>query len=99
MSILRHAILAQRALPVESQLIRKWVLNRSVIEEDFLPEEEEASTSAVLRPVPHASVLAVVTVEPSTGRIQGSRWQAARTLEHPIILRHPDCSRMWRTSQ
>ena len=84
MIIIRHAILARRAMPVASQLISKWVLSRSVIEEDFFPAEEEASTSAVLRPVPHEGVLAVVTVEPRTGRIQGSRWQVAGTLEHPI---------------
>ena len=67
-----------------SQLISIWELSHLVIEEDFLPEEEVASTSTVLQPVPHASVLAVVTAEPGTGRIKGSRWQVAWTLEHPI---------------
>jgi len=84
MSIISHAILAQRAMPVASQLISNWVLSCSVIEEDFLPEEEEASTSAVIISIPHARVLAVVTVVPGTGRILGSRLHVAGALEHPI---------------
>ena len=81
MSIISHAILAQRAMPVASEIMSSWVLSRSLIEEDFLPEEGDTPTSSVIQ-LPHASVLAVVTVEPGTGRILGSRWQVAGLLEH-----------------
>ena len=50
------------------------------MEEDFLPEED--STGASVMPLPPASVLAVVTVEPGTGRLVGSRWQVAGELEN-----------------
>ena len=69
-------------MPVAPPL--RWVVNRSVIEEDFLPEEEDTSTLAVIHSVLHASVLAVKTVEPGTGRIKGSRWQVAGALEQPV---------------
>ena len=74
MSIISHGILVQRALPVASYIINRWVINCNILEDDFLP--------AVIHPMPHASVL--VTVEPGTGRILGPRWKVSGALEQPI---------------
>ena len=72
MAYIKHAILAQKALPVAPHVINKWVINRSVNEADFTPDLEEPSSSAVLNTLPPASVLAIITVEPSSGRVLGS---------------------------
>ena len=57
------------------------------LEEDFLPEKEPAS-QAVIHPMPHASVLVVLTVEPGTGRMSGSQWKVSCSLEHPIKFKN-----------
>ena len=75
MSIITSAILAQKAMPVASEVMSSWVVSRSLMEEDFFPEENSSSASVI--PLLYASVMAVVTVEPGTGRIMGSCWQLA----------------------
>ena len=60
MSIINHKLLTQRALPVASQAMSAWVVSRSLMEEDFSPEED--STGASVMPLSPVSVLAVVTV-------------------------------------
>ena len=77
MAYIKHAILAQKALPVAPHVINRWVINRSVNEVDFTPDLEEPSSSAVLNTLPPASVLAIITVEPSSGRVLGSHWKVA----------------------
>ena len=67
-----YQLLSQRPMPVASQIIKGWVINRSVMEEDFSPEDGDAN-SPVASPSP-ISALAVITVEPSTGKVLGSRW-------------------------
>ena len=59
-----------------------WVFSRSLMEEDFSPEEDSAGASVTT--LPPISVLAVITVEPVTGRVMGSRWQVAGELENII---------------
>ena len=67
-----YKLLSQRTLPVASQVMKDWVINRSIMEEDFSPEEGDANSPvASTSPI---SALAVITVEPSTGRVMGSRW-------------------------
>ena len=67
-----YKLLSQRTLPVASQVMKDWVINRSIMEEDFSPEEDDANSPvASTSPI---SALAVITVEPITGRVMGSRW-------------------------
>ena len=59
-------------MPVASQVMSAWVISRSIMEEDFSPEEDVANSSVTsTSPI---SALAVITVEPITGRVMGSRW-------------------------
>ena len=67
MSIINHKLLTQRALPVASQAMSAWVISRSLMEEDFAPEEDSAEASVTT--LPPIIVLAVITVEPVTGRV------------------------------
>ena len=62
-------------MPVASETMSGWVVSRSLMDEEFYAEGDLSQASVM--PLPQASVLAVVTVEPGTGRIIGSRWQAA----------------------
>ena len=67
-----YKLLSQRTLPVASQVMREWVISSSIMEEDFSPEEDDANSPvASTSPI---SALAVITVEPITGRVMGSRW-------------------------
>ena len=75
MAYIKHAILAQRALPVAPHIINRWVFNRSVSEVDFTPDLEDPSLAAVISNLPSASVLAIINVEPSSGRVLGSHWK------------------------
>ena len=77
MAYIKHAILAQKALPVAPHVINRWVINRSVNEVDFTQDLEEPSSSAVLNTLPPTSLLAIITVEPSSGRVLGSHWKVA----------------------
>ena len=72
MAYIKHAILSQRALQVAPHIINRWVINCSVSEVDFTPDLEEPTSSAVINTIPPASVLAIITVEPSSGRVLGS---------------------------
>ena len=72
MGYIKHAILAQRAVPVAPHIINRWVINRSVSEVDFTPDLEDPSSAAVISNLPPASVLAISNVEPSSGRVLGS---------------------------
>ena len=85
MSIINHKLLTQRALPVASQAMSAWVISRSLMEEDFASEED--STEASVTTLPPISVLAVITVEPITGRVMGSRWQVAGELDSIITFK------------
>ena len=67
-----YKLLSQRTLPVASQVMSAWVISRSIMEEDFSPEEDEANSSVASTST--ISALAVITVEPITGRVMGSRW-------------------------
>ena len=82
MSIVNHKLLTQRALPVASRAMSAWVFSRSLMEEYFAPEEDSAGASVT--PLPPVSVLAVITVEPVTRRVMGSRWQVAGELDNII---------------
>ena len=64
-----YQLLSQRPMPVASQIIKGWVINRSVMEEDFSHEDGDANL-----PVATPSALAVISVEPNTGKVLGSRW-------------------------
>ena len=83
MSIINLKLLTQRALPVASQAMSAWVFSRSLMEEYFAPEEDSAGASVT--PLPPVSVLAVITVEPVTRRVMGSRWQVAGELDNIIF--------------
>ena len=91
MAYIKHAILAQKALPVAPHVINRWVINRSVNEVDFTPELEEPSSSAVLNTLPPASVLAIITVEPASGRVLGSHWKVSGDFPNTIKF---DASRL-----
>ena len=82
MSIINHKLLTQRALPVAFQAMSAWVFSRSLMEEDFSPEEDSAGASVMT--LPPISVLAVITVEPITGRVMGSRWQVPGEMQNNI---------------
>ena len=60
-SIINHKLLTQRALPVAFQAMSAWVFSRSLMEEDFSPEEDSAGASVMT--LPPIGVLAVITVE------------------------------------
>ena len=92
MAYIKHAILAQKALPVAPHIINRWVINRSVNEVDFAPELEEPSSSAVLNTLPQASVLAIITVEPASGRVLGSHWKVSGDFRNTIKF---DASRLY----
>ena len=64
-----YQLLSQRPMPVASQIIKGWVINRSVMEEDFSHADGDANL-----PVATPSALAVISVEPNTGKVLGSRW-------------------------
>ena len=67
-----YKLLSQRAMPVASQVMSAWVISRTIMEEDFSPEEDSARSSVTN--MPPISALSVITVEPITGRVLGSRW-------------------------
>ena len=84
MSYIKHAILAQRAVPVAPHIINRWVVSRSVSEVDFTPDVNEPSSSAVIRTMPPASVLAIINVEPLTGRVLRLHWKVSGDIKQPI---------------
>ena len=53
-------------------------------EMDFTPDVEEPSSSAVISTMPPASVLAIINVEPLTGRVLGSHWKVSGNIKQPI---------------
>ena len=55
------------------------------MEEDFSPEEDSAGASVTT--LPPISVLLVISVEPVTGRVMGSRWQVAGEMQNTIKFR------------
>ena len=59
-------------MPVASQVMSTWIVSRSIMEEDFSPEEDTARSSVTT--MPPVSALSVITVEPITGRVLGSKW-------------------------
>ena len=83
-AFIKHAILAQRAVPVAPHIINRWVVSRSVSEVDFSPDVEEPSSSAVISTMPPASVPAIINVEPLTGRVLGSHWKVSGDIKQPI---------------
>ena len=92
MAYIKHAILAQKALPVAPHIINRWVINRSVSEVDFTPDLEDPSSAAVISTLPPASVLAIINVVPSTGRVLGSHWKVSGDIKQPIKF---DASRLF----
>ena len=72
MSYIKHAILTQKAVPVAPHIISRWVVSRSVSEVDVTPDVNEPSSSEVISTMPPVSVLAIINVEPLTGRVMGS---------------------------
>ena len=97
MSIINHKLLTQRALPVASQAMSAWVFSRSLMEEDFSPEEDSAGASVTT--LPPISVLAVIIVEPTTGKVMGSRWQDAGRCRTSSSSKLTECSPMWKMTQ
>ena len=71
MSIIASKMFLLNAMPVAPQAMSSWVISRSLMEEDFAPEDD--STTVSVADLPPASVLAVITVEPVTARVIGSR--------------------------
>ena len=71
MSIISTKLFTKTALPVAAQAMSAWVISRSLMEEDFAPEDE--STTASVSTLPPIGVLAVITVESDTARVMGSR--------------------------
>ena len=63
MAYIKHAILAQRAVPVAPHFINRWVVSRSVSKVDFTPDMEEPSSAAVISTLSPASVLAIINVD------------------------------------
>ena len=92
MAYIKHAILAQKALPVAPHVINRWVINRSVSKVDFTLDLEDPSSAAVIRTLPPASVHTMINVEPSTGRVLGSHWKVSGDIKQPIKF---DASRLF----
>ena len=55
-----YKLLSQRAMPVASQVMSAWVVSRSIMEEDFSPEEDTARSSVTT--MPPMSALSVITI-------------------------------------
>ena len=72
MSLITSKLFLSNALPVAPEAMSSWVISRSLMEEDFAPEDD--STTVSVTDLPPASVLAVILVEPVTARVIGSRW-------------------------
>ena len=70
MSIISNKMFLKSALPVAGHAMSAWVISRSLLEEDFSPEDD--STTASVSTLPPVSVLAVITVEPVTARVIGT---------------------------
>ena len=85
MSIITNKKFLLSALTVAPQAMSAWVISRSLMEEDFSPEDD--STSGSVSTLPPASVLAVITVEPVTARVIGSRWCVSGTLGSVLKFR------------
>ena len=85
MSIISNKMFLLNALPVAPQATSSWVIRRSLMEEDFVPEDD--STTVSVADLPPASVLAVITVEPVTARVIGSRWCVSGTLGSVLKFR------------
>ena len=85
MSIISNKLFTKTALPVTAQAMSAWVISRSLMEEDFSPEDD--STTASVAMLPPVSVLAVITVEPVTARVMGSRWCIAGMLNNTLKFR------------
>ena len=85
MSIISNKMFLLNALPVAPQAMSAWVISRSLMEEDFAPEDD--STTVSVADLPPASVLAVITVEPVTARVVGSRWCVSGTLGSVLKFR------------
>ena len=85
MSIITNKMFLLSALPVAPQAMSAWVISRSLMEEDFSPEDD--STTVSVADLPPASVLAVITVEPVTARGIGSRWCVSDTLGSVLKFR------------
>ena len=71
MSTISHTLLAQKPMPVASNIFNRWGISHKILEDDFLSEAEPAP-DAVIHQLPHASVLAVLTVESDNGGTSGS---------------------------
>ena len=85
MSIIASKMFLVNAMPVAPQAMSSWVISRSLMEEDFSPEDD--STTVSVTDLPPASVLAVITVEPVTARVIGSRWCVSGTLGNALKFR------------
>ena len=85
MSVISNKMFLQSALPVAGQAMSAWVISRSLMEEDFSPEDD--STTVSVSTLPTASVLAVITVETITARVIGSRWCVSGTLGSVLKFR------------
>ena len=85
MSIISNKMFLKSALPVAGHAMSAWVISRSLLEEDFAPEDD--STTASVSTLPPVSVLAVITVEPVTARVIGSRWCVASMLGSVLKFR------------
>ena len=85
MSVISNKMFLKSALPVAGQAMSAWVISRSLMEEDFSPEDD--STTVSVSTLPPVSVLAVITVEPVTARVIGSRWCVAGTLGSVLKFR------------
>ena len=85
MSTITSKLFLSTALPVAPEAMSSWVISRSRMEEDFAPEDD--STAVSVTDLPPASVLAVITVEPVTARVLGSRWCVSGTLGSVLKFR------------
>ena len=85
MSTITSKLFLSTALPVAPEAMSSWVISRSLMEEDFAPEDD--STAVSVTDLPPASVLAVITVEPITARVLGSRWCVSGTLGSVLKFR------------
>ena len=85
MSIIASKMFLLNAMPVAPQAMSSWVISRSLMEEDFAPEDD--STTVSVADLPPASVLAVITVEPVTARVIASRWCVSGTLGSALNFR------------